>query len=98
VDHNDGSYICLRPARPNHMWPYDFVADRCHDRKAFRVFCIIDEFSRESIAIRIARMLKSDRCADGSVHTTGPWADIRLNQWIGSSVVGRSLQRDVMSS
>ncbi len=56
---NDGSCIRLRPARPNHVWSYDFVADRTHDGKAFRMLCIIDEFSRESLAIRVARKLKA---------------------------------------
>ena len=31
---NDGSCIRLRPERPNHVWSYDFVADRTHDGKA----------------------------------------------------------------
>jgi len=56
---NDGSCIRLRPERPNHVWSYDFVADRTHDGKAFRMLCIIDEFTREAIAIRVARKLTS---------------------------------------
>lgn len=56
---NDGSCIRLRPERPNHVWSYDFVADRTHDGKSFRMLCIIDEFSRESLAIRVARKLNA---------------------------------------
>jgi putative transposase len=56
---NDGSCNRLRPERPNHVWSYDFVADRTHDGKAYRMLCIIDEFSRESLAIRVARKLKA---------------------------------------
>ena len=56
---NDGSCIRLRPERPNHVWSYDFVMDRTHDGKAFRMLCVIDEFTRESLAIRVARKLKS---------------------------------------
>jgi putative transposase len=56
---NDGSCIRLRPERPNHVWSYDFVADRTHDGKAFRMLCIIDEFTRESLAIKVARKLKA---------------------------------------
>ena len=56
---NDGSCIRLRPERPNQVWSYDFVADRTHDGKAFRMLCIIDEFTRESLAIRVARKLKA---------------------------------------
>jgi putative transposase len=56
---NDGSCIRLRPERPNHVWSYDFVADRTHDGKAFRMLCIIDEFTRESLAIKVARKLRT---------------------------------------
>src|SRR6516162_7055688 len=56
---NDGSCIRLRPERPNHVWSYDFVADRTHDGKVFRMLCVIDEFTRESLAIRVARKLKA---------------------------------------
>jgi transposase InsO family protein len=56
---NDGSCIRLRPEYPDHVWSYDFVADRTHDGKAFRMLCVIDEFTRESLAIRVARKLKA---------------------------------------
>lgn len=56
---NDGSCIRLRPERPNHVWSYDFVADRTHDGKAFRMLCIIDEFTRECLMIHVARKLKA---------------------------------------
>ena len=56
---NDGSCIRLRPERANHVWSYDFVADRTHDGKAYRMLCIIDEFTRECLAINVARRLNS---------------------------------------
>lgn len=56
---NDGSCIRLRAERPNHVWSYDFVADRTHDGKAYRMLCIIDEFTREALAIKVARRLNS---------------------------------------
>jgi putative transposase len=56
---NDGSCIRLRPERPNHVWSYDFVSDRTHDGRSLRMLCIIDEFTRESLAIRVARRLRS---------------------------------------
>lgn len=62
---NDGSCIRLRPERPNHVWSYDFVADRTHpDGKAFRMLCIIDEFTREALAIRVARRLRATDVID----------------------------------
>ena len=56
---NDGSCIRLRAERPNHVWSYDFVADRTHDGRAYRMLCIIDEFTREALAIKVARRLNS---------------------------------------
>jgi putative transposase len=61
---NDGSCIRLRPEHANHVWSYDFVADRTHDGRAFRMLCIIDEFTRESLAIRVARKLKATDVID----------------------------------
>ena len=41
---NDESCIRLRPCWPNHVWSYDFVMDRTHDGKKFRMLTVIDEF------------------------------------------------------
>lgn len=56
---NDGSCVRLRPERPNHVWSYDFVEDRTHDGRKLRMLNIIDEFTRECLAIRVARRLNS---------------------------------------
>lgn len=57
---NDGSCVRLRPNWPNHVWAYDFVTDRTHDGRSFRMLTIIDEFTRECLAIDVARQLTSD--------------------------------------
>ncbi len=57
---NDGSCIRLRPCWQNHVWAYDFVQARTHDGKAFRMLTVIDEFTRECLAIEVARRLRSD--------------------------------------
>ena len=56
---NDGSCIRLRAERPNHVWSYDFVEERTHDRCKFRLLNLIDEFTHECLAIRVSRRLKS---------------------------------------
>jgi putative transposase len=56
---NDGSCIRLRPKYPNHVWSYDFVEDRTHDGRKFRMLNVIDEFTRECLAIRVNRKLKA---------------------------------------
>lgn len=57
---NDGSCMRLRPEHRNHVWAYDFVQDRTHDGKAFRMLTLIDEHSRECLAIEVQRRLRSD--------------------------------------
>jgi len=57
---NDGSCVRMRPQHRGHVWSYDFVADRTHDGKAFRMLTVIDEHSRECLAIHVQRQLKSD--------------------------------------
>ncbi len=61
---NDGSCIRLRPQWKNHVWSYDFVEDRTHDNRKIRMLTIIDEFTRESLAILVARYLRSDDVLD----------------------------------
>src|SRR5829696_6742795 len=55
----DGSGIRLRAERPNHVWSYDFVEDRTHDGRKYRMLNVIDEFTHECLAIRVARKLKA---------------------------------------
>ena len=57
---SDGSCIRLRPCWPGHVWAYDFVQDRTHDGRPFRMLTVIDEYSRECLAIVVARNLTSD--------------------------------------
>lgn len=57
---NDGSCVRLRPAYKDHVWSYDFVADRTSEGRAFRMLTLIDEHSRECLAIDVARKLRSD--------------------------------------
>ena len=61
---NDGSCVRLRPAHPNHVWSYDFVEGRTHNGGKFRMLNIIDEFTRECLAIRIDRKLNSTDVID----------------------------------
>ena len=57
---NDGSCVRLRPQHKNHVWSYDFVQSRTHDGRAFRMLTIMDEHTRECLAIDAARKLTSE--------------------------------------
>ncbi len=55
----DGSCIRRRPEYRHHVWAYDFVADRTHDGRPLKLLTIVEEYSRESLAIVVARGLRS---------------------------------------
>ena len=53
-----------RPEYRNHVWAYDFVMDRTHNGKRFRMLTIIDEYTRECLAIKVDRKLNSTDVVD----------------------------------
>ena len=57
---NDGSCVRLRPQHRNHVWSYDFVHTRTRDGRAVRMLTIMDEHTRECLAIDVARKLCSE--------------------------------------
>jgi len=57
---NDGSCVRLRPERRDHVWAYDFVTDRTHDGRPFRLLTLVDEYTRECLSIDVARRMNSD--------------------------------------
>ena len=61
---NEGSCIRLRPEHRNHVWSYDFVLDRTHDGKPIRMLTLIDEYTRECLAIDVERKLNSENVLD----------------------------------
>lgn len=58
---HDGSCIRLRPCWENHVWSYDFVCERLHNGKKFRMLTVIDEYSRRCLAIKVGHKFKADQ-------------------------------------
>ena len=56
---NDGSCIRLRPEHRNHVWAYDFVFDRTREGRPLKLLNVVDEFTRECLAIEVARKQSS---------------------------------------
>ena len=57
---SDGSCIRRRAERPNHVWSYDFVFDRTQDGRPLRMLTLVDEYTRECLAIDAERRLDSE--------------------------------------
>ncbi len=56
---NDGSCIRLRAEHANHVWSYDFVHHVTHDGRSLRMMTLVNEYTREALAIRVERRLGS---------------------------------------
>lgn len=90
---SDGSCMRLRPEHRNHVWAYDFVQNRTHDGKAFRMLTLIDEYSRECLAIEVQRRLRSDdvlHVVADAMMAHGPPQHIRSDN--GPEFVARALR------
>ena len=61
---SENSCVRKRPLRPNHVWSYDFIEDRTEKNRKLRMLVVIDEFTRESLAIEVAWSFKSPQVID----------------------------------
>lgn len=57
---NDGSCVRLRSERKDHVWSYDFTAGRTSDGRPLRFLAILDEYTRECLALVVGRSLTSE--------------------------------------
>jgi putative transposase len=57
----DSENSCLRQRAEhiNHVWSYDFVTDQTQDGRRLKLLVVLDEYTRESLTIEVARRLKA---------------------------------------
>jgi putative transposase len=90
----DGSCVRLRPERPRHVWSYDFVAALTHDGRKLKILTLIDEYTRECLALRVERRLGSNEVIEtlAAVMTTqGIPAHLRSDN--GPEFIAKELRR-----
>jgi transposase InsO family protein len=51
----------LRAGRPGHVWALDFQFDQTADGRVLKLLNVVDEFTREALAIHVARSIDSDQ-------------------------------------
>jgi transposase InsO family protein len=61
---NDGSCVRLRPEHKDHVWSYDFMVDRTADGRPVRILTVLDEYTRECLAIEVERRITSQNVID----------------------------------
>jgi transposase InsO family protein len=57
VGHSGNSCVRRRAEHPNHVWTYDFVAGQTEDGRMLRFLSVVDEFTRESLALEVERSM-----------------------------------------
>jgi transposase InsO family protein len=51
----------LRAERPDHVWALDFQFDQTADGRVLKLLNVVDEFTREALAIHVARRIDADQ-------------------------------------
>lgn len=90
----DGSCIRLRAEHRNHVWSWDFVMDRTDDGRPIKMLTLIDEFTRECLAIHVARRIRATDVIDvfaDVMQTRGVPGHIRSDN--GPEMIAKNLRR-----
>jgi len=90
-----GANACSRrkPERRNHVWAWDFLHDRTEDGRALRLLTIVDEFTRECVALEVARHFRAAdvrAVIDRAIAGRGAPAHIRSDN--GTEFVARAIR------
>nr|WP_233231572.1 IS3 family transposase [Tichowtungia aerotolerans] len=79
-------------AGPNEQWSMDFVMDRTEDGRHFRILTVVDNFSRECLALYADRSITGEKvasCLNGVANQRGYPKSIRVDN--GSEFYSRSM-------
>jgi putative transposase len=53
--------VPVQATHPGHVWTYDFIHDHCLNGTLLKVLTVMDEFTREGLAIEVATSLRAPR-------------------------------------
>jgi len=53
-----------RPERPNHVWAWDFIFDQTTNGRVLKWFTLVDEYTRECLALEVRRRMTSEDVLD----------------------------------
>jgi putative transposase len=84
----------LEATRPNEIWSMDFVSDALYNRRRFRALTIVDNFSRECLAIEADQGIRGDQVVtvlERLKHTRGLAGVIRVDN--GSEFISKVMDR-----
>ena len=56
-----GASVPCRATHPNHVWTYDFIHDACDSGRKLKLLTVLDEFTRESLALEVDTSICASR-------------------------------------
>lgn len=56
--------VCFKPTKPNEVWSYDFIEDRTEKGQRIRILGVVDEYTRECLALVPAKSFPADAVID----------------------------------
>jgi putative transposase len=59
-----GASVPMQAEFPNHVWTYDFIFDQTLGGQALKILSLTDEFTRQSLALRVAESFTSEDVKD----------------------------------
>lgn len=93
LGHSDNGIARHRAGHKDHVWAWDFIHDRTEDGRAIRWLSIVDEFTRECIALEVNRSMTSGDVIDVLIelfHTRGLPKHIRSDN--GPEFIAKAIQ------
>ena len=83
----------LRAAYPNHIWAYDFVQDQDQNGNTLYILTVMDEFTREGLAIDAELFTSAERVIDVLRHLIAIWGKpVHLRSDNGAEFVAHAVQ------
>jgi transposase InsO family protein len=59
LGHSGNSCVRLRPEHKDHVWTWDFIFDRTQNGRSLKWFSLVDEYTRECLALEVNRRMTS---------------------------------------
>jgi transposase InsO family protein len=60
LGHSANGCVRLRPEHANHVWAWDFIFDRTENGRTLKWLSVVDEHTRECLALVVARSLRAE--------------------------------------
>lgn len=64
LGNSDGGILRHRPEHPNHVWAWDFIHDRDERNRPLKWLTLVDEYTRECLALEVERGLTASAVID----------------------------------